>query len=205
VSEAEPAALPAVPGRACGTCSLCCKVMEIGALDKGAGQWCSHVAKGKGCAIYSDRPAECRRFGCGWLHWPKAGEHWFPARSKMVIVAQDRTRLAVHVDPATPNAWKARPFYDDLKLWARNPQVFGFRQVLVVNGRHMIAVLPDREVDLGHVSEDEIVLSGQTTGGGWTALKVSADDPQLATIRQGGNYEIGGAAQQPDHGGAAEA
>lgn len=165
--------------------------MEIGELGKAAGSWCPHVHKGKGCGIYAGRPQGCRDFGCGWLHWRQAGEHWQPAKSKMVIAAQDATRLAVHVDPATPNVWKAAPYYADLKLWARNPQRFGFRQVLVVIGRHMIAILPDRDLDLGEVAPDEIVISGPLTSGGWTAFKIGPDDPQLAKVLAGGSYDIG--------------
>ena len=53
--------------RTCGSCSLCCKVMEIKELKKPMNKWCSHCAKGGGCSIYPTRPAECRTFDCLWL------------------------------------------------------------------------------------------------------------------------------------------
>jgi hypothetical protein len=43
--------------RACGDCTLCCKVMAIEALAKPAGSWCRHCKPGQGCAIYAERPA----------------------------------------------------------------------------------------------------------------------------------------------------
>jgi hypothetical protein len=164
--------------------------MGIGEIDKQPGVWCRHVLTGKGCSIYAERPASCGEFSCGYLRWKEAGEHWFPARSKMVIAAQDGARLAVHVDPATPNVWKTAPYYDDLKRWARNPARYGFRQVLVAVGRRMVAVLPDRDVDLGEVAEDAVVISGPVGGGRHTAFVVGPDDPQLAKVRAGGSYVI---------------
>jgi hypothetical protein len=160
--------------------------MGIGELGKAAGQWCGHVAKGKGCAIYGTRPPSCAAFGCGWLHWKEAGDHWFPARSKMVIAAQGSTRLAVQVDPATPNVWKAAPYYTDLKRWARNPARYGFHQVLVAVGRRMIAILPDRDLDLGEVADDAIVVTLDLGGGRFSARVVGPDDPQFEALNRGG-------------------
>lgn len=165
--------------------------MEIGELGKPAGAWCPHVAKGRGCSIYPDRPQSCRDFTCGYLLWQHAGAHWYPARSKMVIAAQGDGRLAVHVDPATPNVWKTQPYHADLKRWTRNPARYGFRQIVVAVGRRMIAILPDRDVDLGEVAPDEVVISGPTERGEWVAFKVAADDPQLEAVRRGGSYVIG--------------
>jgi len=44
-----------VAGRACGTCTLCCKVVAVTELAKAAGQWCLHCRPGRGCSIL--RPA----------------------------------------------------------------------------------------------------------------------------------------------------
>ena len=43
--------------RDCGSCSLCCKILGIAALDKPVGQWCPNCVQGQGCAIYADRLA----------------------------------------------------------------------------------------------------------------------------------------------------
>lgn len=31
------------PGRACGACTLCCKVYDVPAVESVAGQWCRHT------------------------------------------------------------------------------------------------------------------------------------------------------------------
>lgn len=134
--------------RSCGGCTLCCKLLGIGELDKAAGEWCPHCAVGSGCTIYERRPAPCRTFLCGYLVWPVAGEHWFPARSKMIIMSVfEGKRLAIYVDPGRPNAWREAPYYADLKRWA----AFGARdgrQLVVSVGRRSILILPDRDVEL---------------------------------------------------------
>lgn len=52
--------------RTCGPCSACCTVLGIAALEKPMGVACQHQGP-DGCAVYEDRPAECRKFVCGWL------------------------------------------------------------------------------------------------------------------------------------------
>src|SRR5215831_7728616 len=86
------------PGRSCGDCSLCCKVMGIAALDKPEGVWCGHFARGVGCAIYADRPQECRAFVCQWLVNANFGPEWKPNKCKMVLVGDGPRRLGVHVE-----------------------------------------------------------------------------------------------------------
>ena len=74
---------PAEP-RLCGGCTACCKTHEIRALAKPPDQWCPHCLPGRGCAIYDDRPEECRTFGCLWL----AGygpDRIRPDRSRVVL------------------------------------------------------------------------------------------------------------------------
>jgi hypothetical protein len=51
--------------RSCGGCTACCGVFQVEAIDKGLWHSCLHQAKG--CAIHSERPADCRAFECFWL------------------------------------------------------------------------------------------------------------------------------------------
>jgi hypothetical protein len=56
--------------RTCGTCTLCCKLIEVTELEKPRGTWCHHCRQHQGqggCNIYQDRPLGCREFVCGWL------------------------------------------------------------------------------------------------------------------------------------------
>src|SRR4051812_6178776 len=170
-----------VEGRRCGTCTLCCKVMTVQEINKPNGQWCPHCLKGHGCGIYSDRPNECRTFNCGYLLWPELGEHWFPARSKLVVAFKPGMEIIIHVDPGVPNAWRAEPYYSEIRNMAGNAVETG-HTIFVQIGRRVIAVFPDREVDLGVVAEDERVLIGEEPGPAprrRNALKLKADDPRI--------------------------
>jgi hypothetical protein len=53
--------------RGCHGCTACCTVLGIAKLNKKAYVDCPHLYLG-GCAIYPDRPPECRQFGCLWLN-----------------------------------------------------------------------------------------------------------------------------------------
>ena len=148
-----------VAGRACGTCSLCCKVLRIEETESPAGQWCKHCDPGHGCKIHPTRPATCRDFFCLWLTHKEVGEHWVPSRSKIVLRTElDGVRIVAHVDMSTPGAWLRSPYYEDLKRWAKIA-ADEEKQVSVWIGMHAIVILPERDVDLGVVAEDEIVVS----------------------------------------------
>jgi hypothetical protein len=173
------AAAATVPGRQCGSCTLCCKVLKIPETDSAKGQWCLHCAVGQGCEIYEQRPQRCRDFMCGWLVWDKVPEHWHPAKSRIVVVSELGMRLNFTVDPGAPGRWREAPWYGEIKAMA----VMAFaenRQVLITVGNKVIAMLPDREVELGVVGEDEIVVTGRRPDGTWGAAKVRKDDPRMA-------------------------
>ena len=174
---------PILPGRSCGTCTLCCKVLEITEIGKPRGTWCPNCNVGKSCKIYDHRPDECRTFYCGYLIAPFVTAEWWPAKSKIVLVSElGGKRLAAHVDPGRPRAWRDEPFYSMLKQWsvaaAENTS-----QVVVYIGNHAIVIFPDRDVDLGLVNADETVITIQQKtpmGLQLEALKVKNDDPRIA-------------------------
>ncbi|MEA3033419.1 MAG: hypothetical protein QOH86_1435 [Sphingomonadales bacterium] len=171
-----------LPGRSCGSCTLCCKALRVDSLAKPSDEWCRHCAIGRGCSIYDSRPVECRHFHCGYLFWPHAGEHWFPGRSKMIIVSElEGTLLTIQVDPARPDAGRQAPYPADSRQWAAWGAPAG-HQVRVFVGRRAIVIFPDRDVDLGILAEDEriLVLRRPTPAGmHLEALKVKSDDPRI--------------------------
>src|SRR3569833_2033347 len=57
-------AAPPVPVRQCGSCNMCCDVLEVTAVGKPVNQLCRHWAAGTGCTIYAARPQMCRSFNC---------------------------------------------------------------------------------------------------------------------------------------------
>lgn len=52
--------------RKCGRCTGCCTALGVDAVGKKDMERCVHELKHKGCAIYADRPAQCRNFFCLW-------------------------------------------------------------------------------------------------------------------------------------------
>ena len=167
--------------RRCGTCTLCCKLLTIPQFGNPSGQWCPHCVQGRGCALYPDWPNECRTFYCGYLLWPELGEHWRPSRSKLVIaVKPDGMEIVIHVDPGVPNAWRAEPYYAEIRGMAGQAAWKAYK-IFVQIGRRVIVVFPDREVDLGVVAEDERIAIGEETGPAGRrpgAIKVKVDDPR---------------------------
>lgn len=151
--------------RECGTCTLCCKVLEVSALAKPAGTWCPHCLQGRGCGIYETRPPECRTFRCLWLADQKFAEEYKPERSKLVFAleAQGR-RLVAHCDPGRPQAWKDAANYRLLKNLAAAAAQVG-NQVLVVLRDHYTAILPDRDVPLGRVAIGRSIIYRQIGAG----------------------------------------
>jgi Fe-S-cluster containining protein len=157
-------------------------VMGIGELDKPQGVWCPHCSAHTSCAIYDSRPQECRTFYCGWLTSDKLGPEWQPIRSKIVFTAElDGAGIVARVHPTRPDAWRKEPYYSQLKQWAVAGAKIG-SQVMVGIGRRAIVILPDREVDLGVVGEDERIMTfGRLTGAGRELIptKLHKDDPRI--------------------------
>lgn len=171
-----------VPGRACGSCSLCCKVMVIAELAKPAGTWCPNCKVGTGCVIYDERPPSCRGFLCGWLIKAELPDLWRPTKAKMVLSFNDRN-LTVYVDQGSPTVWRNEPYYSDLKRWSR--ELVAMRgSVQVAIGRRVIVVLPQGgETDLGILADDERILYREVPafpGKGLEAIKIKQDDPRAA-------------------------
>ena len=146
-------------GKDCGECSLCCKLMAIPELKKPKGVWCAHVVKKRGCGIYADRPPSCRAFQCLWLADPRLPPEWKPAKSKFVMAGRREGELVVHVDANFPGAWRAEPYLSGLRAMAAAGQRQGGLVVIVEQGKSTV-LLPDREVELGMVAEDERLVSG---------------------------------------------
>jgi len=143
--------------RECGSCTLCCKVMGIHALEKPRHVWCDHAMPGRGCAIYETRPEECRTFACTWLLDETLGSEWKPDKCKMVLVSEG-TRTMVYVDAAQPDAWKKQPYLARLTALMQAGLPLG-RLVFIDVGGRVSLMLPGRMEDLGVLGpKDEVAL-----------------------------------------------
>ena len=158
-SELERIDRMVVPGRRCGSCSLCCKVVSIPELSKPAGKWCQHCKPGNGCGIHLTRPVVCRGAYCEWMISQGLGLEWKPDKTKFVLFKTNGgRRLTAHVDPGNPDAWRRSPFYENLKAWAKEAaQKSPMHLVDVMIGDHAIVILPDRDVEIGVIPADETI------------------------------------------------
>ena len=148
------------PVRSCDGCTLCCKVMGIQELEKPAGSWCQHCKAGSGCGIYDKRPGECRDFVCAFLMLATLSEAWRPSRSKLIVTRDPAGNTIVHVDPARPNAWREEPYYSEMRAWSRNAAAER-KPIVVAIARRTIVMLPDEDVDLGVLGDDEVIVMGE--------------------------------------------
>ncbi len=162
--------------RQCGTCTLCCKVMGITALQKPAGRWCPHCAAAKGCAIYAERPQECATFACAWLTDERFGPEWKPDKAKFVLVIDHlRKRFTVHVDSDQPGAWKRPVYYQKLRDTMLSALSRGWHPFVIVAG-HYSLVLPQGEYALGKLGDsDDFRVTIRLPPGG---------QPEVSVIRQ---------------------
>lgn len=135
--------------RECGSCSLCCKVLDVPSLYKPAGQWCKHFAAGQGCSIHQLRPRSCREFSCIWLAEDWLGDEWKPSVSKFVMMWEyDGQCLSILPDPKMPNAWKAEPYYSAFKALADKHFAEG-RLVMVVEPSRRTLIMPEQDIVVG--------------------------------------------------------
>lgn len=107
--------------RQCGGCTLCCKLLPVRELHKGAGERCQHQRAGRGCAIYRapNMPLSCALWSCRWLSRDDTGGLSRPDRAHYVldimpdyITATDNATgnsqtvecIQIWVDPKYPGA-----------------------------------------------------------------------------------------------------
>jgi hypothetical protein len=155
-----------VPGRECGSCTLCCKVYNVVELGKAAGKWCSHCKPGRGCTIHDTLPNECAAFNCLWKTMPSMSMQWKPDQSKMVLTLHPETNnIHVVVDPGLPSAWTRAPYHDQLRGLSKTNMARGHLVVVLVNEVATL-ILPDQDVPLGVLKPDQVVSVTQETGPG---------------------------------------
>jgi hypothetical protein len=182
------AAVAPRPVRSCDGCTLCCKVLSIEALGKPAGAWCVHCKVGSGCTAYDARPTACRVFHCDYLLQPAFTAEWKPSISRLVVTSDGAlNRITVHVDPAKPDAWRRSPYYGTLKQWSQHAAA-NRGQVVVMIGTRAIVIFPNRDVDLGVVTSDELIVTGErrSPSGSYLEAYVVAREADTAAQDQPG-------------------
>jgi hypothetical protein len=74
--------------RGCDGCRACCSALGVGTIDKPTWTPCPHECE-QGCAIYDDRPGECRGFDCLWTMGLVDDPELRPDRSGVVFYPQE--------------------------------------------------------------------------------------------------------------------
>ena len=84
--------------RTCGDCTLCCKVMAVNSMSKPRGAWCRNCTK-RSCAIYDERPDDCRQFNCVWLKVETLPNELRPDKCGFVLTTTERNdTVQVNID-----------------------------------------------------------------------------------------------------------
>ena len=94
-------------------------------------------------------------------------------------------RIAIHVDPGRAGAWRQEPYYSEIKNWAVAASE-NRGQVIVWQGPNAIAILPDREKNLGPVAEDQLIITSEKAsalGVELDVMVVDKDDPILEKLK----------------------
>jgi hypothetical protein len=157
MTEPASGATPA-PGRECGSCTMCCKLLTISALAKPRDAWCTHCKPGKGCTTYDTRPAECRGFFCTWMLDGGFAPEWRPDRARFMLTIVAGGRVVVHCDASAPAAWRREPFYSTIKAWVAR-RAGGQQEVLVRTGGKAIFVTAGGEIDLGEAGPNDQIVA----------------------------------------------
>ncbi len=148
--------------RACGTCTLCCKVFRIDDLQKPAGKWCRHCAIGQGCKIYDERPQQCRAFECIWLQDEGIPPAWKPETSKVVFSLHPDTGFIYgQVDPGAPFAWRKEPFLSGLRAWS-DRLLADRRHLLIFVQSHATLIMPTGPVEIGPMAPTDGFIVRET-------------------------------------------
>jgi len=147
--------------------------MAVAALDKPRGQWCTHALPGRGCAIYEERPQECRTFVCLWLKDNNLGPEWKPEKSKMVLAYEDATQhTLVYVDSSTPGAWRRAPYHERMTALMLAGLPLG-RLIFIVTGGRTGLLLPDKR------NEARLEDLGRLEAGDQVSLKRLGHPPSV--------------------------
>ncbi|MGL4323935.1 MAG: YkgJ family cysteine cluster protein [Beijerinckiaceae bacterium] len=153
--------------RACGSCSLCCKLEPVETLSKAAGKWCRFCKPGAGaCSTYALRPKQCRDFSCLWQMDERLGAEWKPDVAKFYLTHEYDSRcLTVNIDAAQPNAWKREPYYSILKTLAVEQMSAG-KVIMIVDDKRRWLMMTDDEPLLGarHERFDWTITQSQHNG-----------------------------------------
>ena len=113
----------AIPGKTCGECTLCCKVLDIVELAKPAGKLCGDCVRSGsgGCGIYATRPQVCRSYECLWKGDRAMSQQLRPDRVGTLLMEDpDSEEYRAVCDPEKPFAWLTPLIFKHLVAMAKS-------------------------------------------------------------------------------------
>ncbi|OYW79148.1 MAG: hypothetical protein B7Z26_08540 [Asticcacaulis sp. 32-58-5] len=129
--------------KVCGDCNMCCKVYDIDDLGKKAGDLCHHTGHVKGCGVWGLHPKTCQDFKCLWLKHEDLNALWRPDIAGFVLrLDPNGTTLNIDVDHGRANAWRAEPYYSQIKLWS---EVFPTQGLVLIHSKDGLWVVTPTE------------------------------------------------------------
>ncbi len=101
----------------------------------------------------------------------------------VMTYAHHARRVDIQLDPARADAWRTPPYYEQIKRIAENA-LRGDGFLIVWQGEVAIAVLPDREINLGRVSSEAVVVTRRHAEGGilYDVALMNPDDPRRGDV-----------------------
>lgn len=156
-------------GRKCGSCSLCCKLLDIDDRKKGTGDlvktahaWCKYCKPNRtGCAIYETRPATCVEYACQWLLNPEMDEMWYPLKCGMITTFVPREAayidgqfivggtIEIIVNSGAESRWKSHPYLGALmSIAAAGLSSSPHRYVKLFEKNKTYVILPQKFVEI---------------------------------------------------------
>lgn len=151
-TPSEPASGGRIPGKTCGSCTLCCKLFAVPPVDdKPPGVWCRHCTPGAGCGIWATRPEFCRVYFCHWHYDASLGLEWRPEVARFIVSREPRGGgvLSVVTDPGHRTAWRREPYHSRLRGLSRRLIEQDAGVLLLIDGDRKSIILPDDEVFVG--------------------------------------------------------
>lgn len=136
--------LQKAPGKSCGSCTMCCKSLEIDHFNKPMGVLCAHCLHQAGCGIYESRPEVCRDYMCEWLMERDLAAPLRPDKIGTIFMEDpDNEDYQAVCDPSRPYAWRHPMVFKHLLAMAK-----AGRTVIAKSGMRAWRIYPD-----GHTSE----------------------------------------------------
>lgn len=105
----------------CGSCNLCCLLLDIKSLAKPAHILCWNTGLHGGCAVHKEKPEVCAGFKCLWLQsqdYPdpltRGIRSTRPDQCHVMFIVdpENENHRFCHVDPAHRSAWRQPPVSD---------------------------------------------------------------------------------------------